>query len=98
MAKAPKKRKLASGFSVRLVILALLAVLGWQLWRTQDQLETARTQEQQLRQQVQLQQQANDALQKSIDQGGSQEEMERIARDELGLVTPGERVFVDIGR
>ncbi len=47
---------------------------------------------------VQLQQQANDALQKSIDQGGSQEEMERIARDELGLVTPGERVFVDIGR
>ena len=98
MAKAPKKRKLASGFSVRLVILALLAVLGWQLWRMQDQLETARTQEQQLRQQVQLQQQANDALQKSIDQGGSQEEMERIARDELGLVAPGERVFVDIGR
>ena len=47
---------------------------------------------------MQLQQQANDALQKSIDQGGSQEEMERIARDELGLVTPGERVFVDIGR
>ena len=45
-----------------------------------------------------LQQQASDALQKSIDQGGSQEEMERIARDELGLVTPGERVFVDIGR
>ena len=98
MAKAPKKRKLASGFSVRLVILALLAVLGWQLWRMQDQPETSRTQEQQLRQQVQLQQQANDALQKSIDQGGSQEEMERIARDELGLVTPGERVFVDIGR
>ena len=98
MAKAPKKRKLASGFSVRLVILALLAVLGWQLWRMQDQLETARTQEQQIRQKGQMQQQANDALQKSIDQGGSQEEMERIARDELGLVTPGERVFVDIGR
>ena len=41
--------------------------------------------------------QENDALRKSIDQGGSQEEMERIARDELGLVSPGERVFVDIG-
>ena len=54
-------------------------------------------QKQQLRQQVQTQQQENDALQKSIDQGGSQEEMERIARDELGLVSPGERVFVDIG-
>ena len=81
---------------MRLVILALLLALGWQVWRMQDQLTAAKAQEQ-LRQQVQTQQQENDALQKSIDQGGSQEEMERIARDELGLVSPGERVFVDIG-
>ena len=97
MARAEKKRKLASGFTVRLVILVLLAGLGWQLWRMQDQLQKARLQEQELRQQVALQQQENDALQKSIDQGGSREEMERIARDELGLVAPGERVFLDIG-
>ena len=97
MAKAVKQRKLASGFPIRMMILALLAVLGWQVWRMQDQLTAAKAQEQQLRQQVQTQQQENDALQKSIDQGGSQEEMERIARDELGLVSPGERVFVDIG-
>ena len=97
MARAGKKRNVASGFSVRLVILALLLALGWQVWRMQDQLTAAKAQEQQLRQQVQTQQQENDALQKSIDQGGSQEEMERIARDELGLVSPGERVFVDIG-
>ena len=71
---------------MRLVILALLLALGWQVWRMQDQLTAAKAQEQQLRQQVQTQQQENDALQKSIDQGGSQEEMERIARDELGLV------------
>ena len=76
---------------------SVLVLLGWQVWRMQDQLTAAKAQEQQLRTQVQLQQQENDALQKSIDQGGSQEEMERIARDELGLVSPGERVFVDIG-
>ena len=98
MAKAAKGRKVASGFPVRLAILALLVLLGWQVWRMQDQLTAAKAQEQQLRQQVQTQQQENDALQKSIDQGGSREEMERIARDELGLVSPGERVFVDIGR
>lgn len=90
MAKAAKGRKVASGFPVRLAILALLVLLGWQVWRMQDQLTAAKAQEQQLRTQVQLQQQENDALQKSIDQGGSQEEMERIARDELGLVSPGE--------
>ena len=97
MAKAEKKRKVASGFSVRVIILVLLVALGWQLWRMQDQLQLARAQEQQLQAQVAQQQQENDALQKSIDQGGSQEEMERIARDELGLVAPGERVFRDIG-
>ena len=97
MAKAAKGRKVASGFPVRLAILALLAVLGWQIWRMQAQIRQAEKQQTALQQQVQLQQQENDALQKSIDQGGSQEEMERIARDELGLVSPGERVFVDIG-
>ena len=97
MAKAAKGRKVASGFPVRLAMPVLLVLLGWQVWRMQDQLTAAKAQEQQLRTQVQLQQQENDALQKSIDQGGSQEEMERIARDELGLVSPGERVFVDIG-
>lgn len=97
MAKAKEGRKLASGLSVRLVILALLLALGWQLWRMQAQLQEAQAQKLALQQQVQQQQQKNDALQNSIDQGGSQEEMERIARDELGLVSPGERVFVDIG-
>ena len=97
MAKAVKQRKLASGFPIRMMILALLAVLGWQIWRMQAQIRQAETQQAALQQQVQLQQQENDALQKSIDQGGSREEMERIARDELGLVSPGERVFVDIG-
>lgn len=98
MAKAVKRRKLASGFPIRMVILALLVVLGWQIWRMQSQIRQAETQQAALQQQVQLQQQENDTLQKSIDQGGSREEMERIARDELGLVSPGERVFVDIGR
>lgn len=36
MAKAAKGRKVASGFPVRLAILALLVLLGWQVWRMQD--------------------------------------------------------------
>ena len=41
MAKAAKGRKVASGFPVRLAILALLVLLGWQVWRMQDQLTAA---------------------------------------------------------
>ena len=36
----------------------------------------------------------NDALRADIADGGSQEKKEEIARDELGMVAPGERVFV----
>ena len=85
MAKAAKGRKVASGFPVRLAILALLVLLGWQVWRMQDQLTAAKAQEQQLRTQVQLQQQENDALQKSIDQGGSQEARVILPRPRAGI-------------
>ena len=36
----------------------------------------------------------NDALRADIADGGSQEKKEEIARDELGMVAPGERVFI----
>ena len=39
--------------------------------------------------------QANDALAADIAEGNTQEKMEEIARDELGYVSPGERVFID---
>ena len=49
----------------------------------------------QLAVQVAAKQAQNDALQDSIDRGGSLEEMLRIAREELGLVAPNEKVFYD---
>jgi cell division protein FtsB len=45
--------------------------------------------------QVAAKQAQNDSLQESIDRGGSLEEMLRIAREELGLVAPNEKVFYD---
>ena len=44
---------------------------------------------------MQAQQQENDALAADIAEGGTQEKMEEIARETLGLVYPGERVFID---
>jgi len=94
MAKA-KKRTKASVFT-KLLIFVLLTALGWQLYHLHAQVQAAETQKEQLSAQVTEQQQKNDSLQKGIDSGGSQDEMEKIARDELGLVSPGERVFYDV--
>lgn len=73
----------------------LLAVLTWQLGQLRTQVESAELQRQQLAAQVSAKQAENDSLQASIDRGGSLEEMLRIAREQLGLVAPNEKVFYD---
>lgn len=100
MAKAGKPKKgrqqIRLGPFGKLLLLALIAALGWQLYHLQGQVEDAEAQKAQLTAQVGTQQQSNDKLQKAIDGGGTQEQMEEIARDELGLVAPGDRVFYDV--
>lgn len=93
--KKPVKRQ-GGGILTWTLILLLLAAAGWQLWRLQDQVKEAQNTQQELSRQVELQRQENDALAADIADGNSPEKMEEIARDELGLVSPGERVFYDV--
>lgn len=97
MARAAKKApvRAKAGFFTKLLILVLLAALGWQLNSLRTQVEAAQAEQQLLSAQVAQQQQENDSLQESINRGGSEDEMKRIAREELGLVLPNEKVFYD---
>lgn len=97
MAKQAKKktRRTRASLFTKVLVLALLAGIGWQLVSIRDQVESAEAEKAQLETQVQEQQQANDALAADIAEGGTQEKMEEIAREELGYVFPGERVFID---
>ena len=97
MAQSKKKKpaKARTGFFTKILIVVLLAVLTWQLSALRMQVEDAEFQRQQLAAQVSAKQAENDSLQASIDRGGSVEEMLRIAREELGLVAPNEKVFYD---
>lgn len=97
MAKSKKKQpvKARAGFFTKILIVLLLAVLTWQLNALRIQVEDAEAQREQLAVQVAAKQAQNDSLQESIDRGGSLEEMLRIAREELGLVAPNEKVFYD---
>lgn len=95
MAKTEKRRAKA-GFFTKLLLLVLLAALGWRLLQLHDRVAEARAQAETLSGQVAQRQQENDRLQEKIDQGGSQEQKEEIARDELGLVSPNEKIFYDV--
>ena len=92
--KQPRQRVRASLFT-KVLLLVLLMGIGWQLVRIHDQVEAAVEEMARLEAQIQAQQQENDALAADIAEGGTQEKMEEIARETLGLVYPGERVFID---
>lgn len=91
-AKAPRPR---AGLLTKLVILALLAAIGWQLCGLRDQVESARQERDRYAAQVAERQRENDALKADIAEGVTPEKVEEIARDELGYVTPGEYVIYD---
>ena len=76
-----------------LIILVLIALIGWQLYGLQDQLTAAQAERDRYQTEVETLRQENDALAADIAEGTTQEKMEEIARKELGVVTPGEYVF-----
>ena len=86
--RAKKRPHPRSGFLTKVVILVLLAAIGWQLYGLRDQLKTAQEEKDRYAAEVAAQQQENDALAADIAQGSTPEKMEEIAREELGLVDP----------
>lgn len=96
MAAKAKNQRVRVSLFTKVILLLLLVGIGWQLYRLNGQVAAAQSQKDQLSGQVSAQRQENDALTESIENGGDQEKMEEIARDELGLVGPGEKVFYDV--
>ena len=98
MAKNTETAKYArprASLLTKLLVVVLLAAIGWQLFELRDQVASAQSEKERYAQQVSAQQQENDALSADIADGTTSEKMEEIARNELGLVTPGEYVFYD---
>lgn len=85
-----------AGLLTKLLIVVLLAALGWQLYDLRQQVQDAQTERDRYAQQVAAKEQENDALSADIAEGMTPEKVEEIAREQLGLVTPGEYVFYDI--
>ena len=94
---AKKKHKIKMGLPVKVIVLALLVVIGWQLYSLQGQLASAREERDRYADLVAAKEQENAALEADIAQWPTDEKLQEIARDELGLVKPDEYVFEPSG-
>ena len=96
---AERKRKQKKGFSALAVRIGLVSVciyLCVSLVFAHIDIVSKRQQLENLTQQVAAQEAANTELQRTLDSGDEAAYMERIARDKLGYVLPGEHIYVDM--
>ena len=93
--KNRKKAKKRGGI-VALVLLLLIAVASFEVVQVYGQIRSAQVTEQQLKEQVAAQQQANASLREDLARADDEEFIKELARDQLGLAEPGERIFYDV--
>lgn len=93
--KAAHAKKASGGVMFWLLILLLLAALGWTLRSVQAQVQSAETERDRYALQVAQAQQDNAALRADIAEGTTDEKMKELAREELGWTDPNEYVFYD---
>ena len=78
---------------VRIVLLALLLYSLASLLTVSRELNQAELLKRQLRQQTEIQLSLKRDLERKLAQGQSPEELQQLARERLGLVLPGEKLF-----
>ena len=82
----------------KIVVVAIILYAGVTLVSLKVQVSAARQQREELRSQVSSITQTNTELQYAIDHSTDTETIEDIARDKLGLVKPGEKIFYDVSK
>lgn len=85
-----------AGLVTKIVILAIIVYAGISLVSLKGQVSDARETRDELQTQVYSVLQTNTELQYAIDHSTDPETIEDIARNKLGLVKPGEKIFYDV--
>lgn len=83
-----------AGILTKLVVLALLVYLATTLLNLRSQIQSVQTERDTLTQQVADQNQRNAELGAAVKDSDDPERIADAAREKLGLVEPGEKVFV----
>lgn len=82
----------------KIVIIAIMLYAGVTLVSLKVQVANARAQRDELQNQVSSTTQTNTELKYAIDHSTDPETIEDIARNKLGLVKPGEKIFYDVSK
>lgn len=83
-----------AGLLTKVVVLALLAATAIGLLNVRNQILQAQAEKEALERQVAQQAQTNADLADAVENSGDPDRQEDIARSKLGLVSPGEKVFI----
>lgn len=94
--KERKKKKGFSALAIRIGSVCLCVYLCVSLIFVQVDIVSKRQQLENLSRQVSAQQATNTELRRILDSDDEAAYMERIARDKLGYVRPGEHIYVDM--
>lgn len=95
MAKTEVKKRKRS-FIVCFLVVALVAYFLIQLFTVRHEISIVKTQIADTQAKSEEQIAENEYLQNTIDNGNMDEYVERVARDSLGYIKPGERAYFDI--
>ena len=87
----PAKKKKSGNLLVHVVILLLLATVGWRLHALQGQVRAAQAEIHG----TGLEQQENETLRSDIAEGPTEEKMKELAREELGMIDSNSYLFLD---
>ena len=94
--KSAKNNKRKHSFLPFLLLIVLMIAVGVELLNVSGKLRTARNEQTRVTAQVQQRQQENEALQSDLDKADDEEFLKNLAREQLGLAEPGERIFYDV--
>ncbi len=94
--KERKKKKGISALAIRIGSVCLCVYLCVSFIFVQVDIVSKRQQLENLSRQVSAQRATNTELRRVLDAGDEAAYMERIARDKLGYVRPGEHIYVDM--
>ena len=91
-----EKKTKKAGFLTKIVLVVLLVYAGMSLYTIQNQIRSAKDEQEKLAAQVDTLRRENDSLTSDIASSDNPEKLQDVARSELGMVMPGERVFYDV--
>ncbi len=86
-----------SSILMKIVILALIVYAGITLVTAKNRIAEARADQAALQAEVDAALRENAELEYYVAHAGDPETIESIARTKLGLVKPGEKIFIDVG-